>query len=210
MRGAGFEGLWLRLDGCCRFPRELVPYLRRFAEEFLPRGEINLPTEVSGDLLEQPLNLRWLQVPGAGAVDACVRAVCDLTASPTVAWADITLLVSTHEEGLRCIQALKAPPRNIKVNHVFASDHASQKKLKMAFWMGDARVKAATVHSFKGWEARAMVIHISRAASAEELGAAYVALSRLRRSEGGSFLTVVCSAPELESYGRTWPEFNKC
>ena len=55
-----------------------------------------------------------------------------------------------------------------------------------------------------------MVIHISRAATAGELAAVYVALSRLRRSESGSFLTVVCSAPELESYGRTWPEFYKC
>jgi hypothetical protein len=143
-----------------------------------------------------------------GAVDACVQAVCDLTASPTVAWADITLLVATHEEGLCCVQALNA--LDIKVNHVFAKDPASRKRLKMAFWMGDARLKAATVHSFKGWEARAMVIHMSRAATAGDLAAAYVALSRLLRSASGSFLTVVCSAPELESYGRTWPEFNKC
>lgn len=207
MRGAGFDGPWFQLDGCYRFPRELVPYLRRFAEEFLTGGDINLPVEAQGDLFEQPLNLRWLQVQEVGAVDACVKAVCDLTASPTVAWADITLLVATHKEGLCCIQAL---PRNIKVCHVFARDPAPRKRLKMAFWMGDARLKAATVQSFKGWEARAMVIHISRAAKARELAAAYVALSRLRRSESGSFLTVVCSAPELESYGRTWPEFSKC
>ncbi len=122
------------------------------------------------------------------------------------------MLVATHEDGrkLCCVRALEASPRNIKVNHVFASDHASQKKLKMGFWMGDARLKAATVHSFKGWEARAMVVHIGQAATAGQLAAVYVALSRLRRCEKGSFLTVVCSAPELEAYGRTWPEFSKC
>ncbi len=77
----------------------------------------------------------------------------------------------------------------------------------MQFWMGDPRLKAATVHSFKGWETRALVVHISQAMTASDLAEIYVALSRLRSSEKGSFLTVVCSAPELETYGRTWPEF---
>jgi hypothetical protein len=27
------------------------------------------------------------------------------------------------------------------------------------------------------------------------------------RRQKGSYLTVVCSAPELESFGRLWPEF---
>src|SRR5262249_27761801 len=57
MRGAGFDGPWFQLEGCYRFPRELVPYLRQFAEEFLPGSDINLPTEVQGDLFEQPLHL---------------------------------------------------------------------------------------------------------------------------------------------------------
>jgi hypothetical protein len=205
MRGAGFDGPWLQLNGSYRFPRELVPYLRQFAERFLPHsGDINVPANLQGELFEQTIRLRWLQVQEAGAVDACVQAVCDLTASPNdVAWADIALLVATHEEGLRCVQALAS--LNIKVRHVFAGDQAARKKLKMAFWMGDARLKAATIHSFKGWEARAMVIYIDKAATDADLAADYVALSRLRRSKQGSFLTVVCSAPELESYGRTWP-----
>jgi len=57
MRGAGFEGPWFQLDGCYRFPRELVPYLSRFAEEFPPGGDTNLPTEVQGNLFEQPAGM---------------------------------------------------------------------------------------------------------------------------------------------------------
>jgi hypothetical protein len=208
MRGAGFDGPWLQLNGSYRFPPKLVPHLRQFAEQFLHGADINLAANAQGYLFDEQLpSLRWLQVKDADAVDACVRAVRDL-ASTEVTWSDITLLVATHEEGLRCVQALAS--LNIKVRHVFAGDQAASKKLKMAFWMGDARIKAATIHSFKGWEATAMVIHISRATTAGELAADYVALSRLRRSERGSSLTVVCSAPELESYGRTWPAFNMC
>jgi len=206
MRGAGFSGPWFQLEGSYRFPPGLIPYLRRFAETFLSGSDIDLPSEVQGDLFEQPLTLRWLQVQEQDAVDACVQAVCDLVSnSPNITWADITLLVATHEMGMRCVD--KLAEKNIHVCHVFAEDHQSQKRLKMQFWMGDPRLKAATVHSFKGWETRALVVHISKATTANDLVETYVALSRLRRSEKGSFLTVVCSAPELADYGRTWPEF---
>ena len=73
--------------------------------------------------------------------------------------------------------------------------------------MGDAKLKASTIHSFKGWESRAIVVHISSARSQESRALAYVAMSRLRRSAKGSAMTVVCSEPEFEEYGKTWPNF---
>ncbi len=207
MHGAGFSGPWFQLEESYRLPPGLIPYLRRFAETFLSGNDLDLPKEVQGDLFEQPLMLRWLQVQKQdAAVDACVQAVCDLVSnSADLTWADITLLVATHEMGMRCVD--KLAERNIHVCHVFAEDYQSQKRLKMQFWMGDPRLKAATVHSFKGWETRALVVHINKATTASDLAETYVALSRLRSSEKGSFLTVVCSAPELVDYGRTWPEF---
>jgi hypothetical protein len=142
-------------------------------------------------------------------VEACLRAVADLTRadSAAVSWADITLLVGGHRFGLQCVEALKA--LGVAVAHVFGLTHKEKKGRKVGFWMGDARMKAATVHSFKGWESRAMVVHLGRARTPAHRAAAYVALSRLRRSEKGSFLAVVCSAPELEAYGRTWPAFER-
>lgn len=95
----------------------------------------------------------------------------------------------------------------MKCAHVFGKTWREQKNNKLAFYMGDARVKASTIHSFKGWETRALVVHVGRADNINALATAYVALSRLRRSTSGSYMTVVCSAPELEAYGRTWPDF---
>jgi hypothetical protein len=86
-------------------------------------------------------------------------------------------------------------------------DSREQRPRKLAFQMGTPMVKACTVHSFKGWEARSLVVSINQARTARQRALAYVALSRLKRHPQGSFLTVVCSAPELEEYGRTWPEF---
>jgi hypothetical protein len=107
--------------------------------------------------------------------------------------------------GIQCLEELNA--RKIQVSHVFGTDQGSKKQRKLHFWMGDARLKGATVHSFKGWESRAMVIFIGRSRTQDDLSAAYVALSRLKRSPNGSVLSVVCSAPELEEYGKTWPAF---
>jgi hypothetical protein len=42
----------------------------------------------------------------------------------------------------------------------------------------------------------------------ENLALIYAGLTRLKRSANGSWLTVVCSAPELEAFGRSWPSYN--
>lgn len=210
LENAGFRGgRWFQLEGSYRFPPDFVLHLRRFAEDFIPAAEGNLPAAVQGELFEQ-LRLRWIQILEERAVDGCVQAVCELPqfAAPLpVSWADITLLVGSHRFGLRCVEALNA--RRIQVNHVFGKDHASRKERKLGFWMGDARLKGVTVHSFKGWESRAMVVFIGRWKAQDHGYASYVALSRLKRSPKGSVLTVVCCAPELEEYGKTWPVFER-
>lgn len=99
--------------------------------------------------------------------------------------------------------------RNVKTAHVFGEDHREKKNRKLGFFMGDARIKAATVHSFKGWESRCLVICINSADSLKDMAAIYVALSRLKRHTQGSYLTVICSAPELEEFGKTWPIFER-
>lgn len=77
----------------------------------------------------------------------------------------------------------------------------------MGFYMGDARIKATTLHSFKGWESRLLVIYVPDAAHAQSLALVYAGLTRLKRSQKGSWLTVVCSAPELHEFGRSFPDY---
>jgi len=35
-------------------------------------------------------------------------------------------------------------------------------------------------------------------------GEVYAAITRLKQDDGGCFLTVVCSAPQLREFGETW------
>jgi hypothetical protein len=213
MRGAGFAGDWSRLRDSYRLPPELVPHLRRYLDDFFSGLEVNIPQPAQLELPLAPVHLRWLQLePGMDTSAACVQAAMDapgVSDPERVAMADVTLLVDSNKVGLQCVDIFKQ--RGVRVSHVFGEDQRQRRAQKLAFYMGDARVKAATVHSFKGWESRALVVQIRSATNLGDRAAVYVGLSRLKRSEdgSGSYLTVVCSAPELEQYGRTWPEFRQ-
>lgn len=206
MNGAGFSGPWVQLETCYRMPHSLIKYLRDFAKQYLPELKLNLPTAQVSELDLYPTHLSWIQLSSFQLIaNECVNAALKMPrlATPNVvAYPDIVLLLPTHKLGLDCVSLLNQ--QNFKVIHVFDEDKKEQKSRKMAFFMGDARIKACTIHSFKGWEARYMVIAISEDT---DLESAYVAMSRLKRHTEGSYLTVVCSNPKLEDFGRTWTAF---
>jgi len=79
----------------------------------------------------------------------------------------------------------------------------------MGFYMGDSRIKATTLHSFKGWESRALVIVIGATVDRKSLALIYTGLTRLKRHAENSYLTVVSYARELREYGKTWPDYEE-
>lgn len=207
MNGAGFSGPWVQLDICYRLPPALIQTLKDFAKQYLPQVKLNLPQAELSELDQYPVRLRWIQLSLMHNVaKECVDAVLEISdaADSVVAYADITLLVPTHKIGLAAVAELEG--KKFKVCHIFDETQQEQKSRKMAFFMGDARIKACTIHSFKGWEARYIVIAIT---PDTDLEAAYVAMSRLKRHSEGSYLTVVCSNPALEAFGTTWTTFEK-
>jgi hypothetical protein len=208
LQNAGFRGgRWYELEGSYRFPVELVPHLQRFLEIFLPDRENALPIAVQSDLFE-PLHLAWVQVKPDNLVARSIDEIRMLPARVSgeiLKWSDVAIVAQTHRIDSEAVSGLEA--LGIRSCHVFGPDHASSRWRKSAFWMGDARVKAATLHSFKGWESPHLVVLINTARGPEECRGIYVALSRLRRHAGGSTLLVVSAAPELAVYGSTWPSF---
>ena len=98
---------------------------------------------------------------------------------------------------------------NIKIIHAFYKRKKLARKKKLSFFQGDARVKATTIHSFKGWEANNIVMLISLAGGGHNLASIYTGLTRLKHSDQGSNLIVICSCSKLESYGQTWPNFER-
>ena len=124
-----------------------------------------------------------------------------------VSVADLTCVVENAEVGLAVVKMLS--DKGIRSIHTFGVDQSETRRKKLAFFKGDARVKVTTLHSFKGWEARALVVQVSRADGHDSRALFYSGMTRLKKCDNGCYLTVVSSASELESFGATWPHFRK-
>jgi hypothetical protein len=211
MNGMGFAGgRWAQLRTSYRMPPLIQDYAREFATRFLPHETVDLPDLQQGALALEDCYLRWIQCSPEESAEACVREVFRMmrrTGDRGTSNADITFLSDDAQVGASATQQLDEA--KIKTVSTFGREHGQRRREKMGFYMGRAEIKATTLHSFKGWEARMLVIHVSQSWTDESKALVYAALTRLKRNPKGSWLTVVCAAPELADYGKTWPDHHE-
>lgn len=208
MKGAGFAGPWSTLEVSYRMPKQALDYARDFAMQYLSKEDMNLPSNNQPALDLEPAYLRWVQTIQQDAVDVCRDEVLRFFNSEQVEElniAETTFLCGKRRFGLDVVTALGK--LGIRTVHTFALDERESRRQKLGFYMGDARVKATTLHSFKGWESRLLVVYVDDATSIKDLALIYIGLTRLKRSMKGSALTVVSTSEILRSYGETWPDF---
>lgn len=209
MRGAGFAGNWTRLNVSYRLPSGLIDLVREFGSRFLPRDSADLSPTRHLKLNINACQLRWVQVGPGQAASTTVDEVWNLMKSHSqdgLSVSDMTVLVDSQELG-RSIVALVGN-RGTRCVNTFEKGKRQGRVQKLVFFMGDARIKATTLHSFKGREMRALLIRIERAKDKRAMAVLYAGLTRLKQHPLGSFLTVVCGEPDLAEYGESWPDFN--
>lgn len=210
MIGAGFEGgPWAELEISYRMPPQLINHVRAFAKQFLPKELANLPYSPQQELKDTyPCKLRWVQTSKEQAVQICEEEILSLapSAHPSLlSMADITFLAITNKLGREVIN--KVGIKGVNFVHTFSDDNREARRRKLGFYMGDARLKATTLHSFKGWESKSLVVYIGHLKDTRAMYLAYTGMTRLKRNVDGSLLTIICAIKELEEYGKTWPEF---
>lgn len=209
MIGAGFlGGRWAELKTSYRMPYEAIEHAKRFAEKFLPKESVDLPMVEQGQLDLFPCRLKWVQTTPNLASIICRDELFLLATDPRnnlVSIPDITFLCDTNKSGFDVVKEVGI--KGVKSCHTFSDEGQESRRKKMGFYMGDARIKATTLHSFKGWESRAMVIYLGQSIDKKALALIYTGLTRLKRHTQGSYLTVVSCAPELIEYGKTWPTY---
>ena len=213
LNGAGFKGgNWkrLNLEKSFRLSPALCALARQFITRYLSRSNAQMPESQNSEF-EFKTVLKWWQIPEDSVARCCLQALMDMISEsePPLAYADLTCIVENESIGLDVVKLLKA--RGVSAIHTFGQGDSSIKKYydgqrkKQAFFKGDARVKITTLHSFKGWESKALVVHIGNAKSDSALALAYVGITRLKRDDFGCYMTVVCAAPELAEFGKKWP-----
>jgi len=208
MTGAGFSGDWSVLPVSYRMPKSALDKAREFASHYLPDEKTTLPVNPQAALELEPCYLRWVQVDSGNAVESCRDEVLRFFSegiTHDLAMTDSTFLCGSKSFGWDVVKALGQ--KGIKSVHTYDEDDKESRRQKMGFYMGDARVKATTLHSFKGWESRLLVIYIGESVSDKDLALIYTGLTRLKRSVNGSCLTVVSSASKLMDFGKSWPDF---
>lgn len=207
MRGAGFVGEWSRLEISYRLPREGRVMADRFAIEHLDRDLLVLQTPENDALDLEPFHPNWVQCHQREAAKRCVTEILRMKKNTGIdrglSMSDIVFICNDMVLGRLVSEDLKTYS-GIKVVHTFAEDDEERKRQKHSFFMGRESLKATTLLSFKGWETRLLVVYISRDDGVHRQASVYAALTRIKRDPRGSWLTIVCSDPSLEEFGRPW------
>jgi len=202
MPGCGFNGDWLRLPGTYRLPPDLVPVVAEFAAKYVS-AEVELPSmppDRSKDAAV-PTRRRWVNVSAETAVSAMtdeIDSLLNLEGAPSAA--DVVYLTNEHAIGVRVADLLR--DRGHESEHIFSLSEHEQSIAKARFWPGRPRLKGCTVHSFKGWESRAVVVLLQgELDNRAEL--AYVALTRVRGhpTDRSAFVTVINTYPDFNEFG---------
>ena len=209
MRGCGFTGPWSELRGSYRLPEPAIRLVRQFGESFL-KGELDLPIGVQSELGIDQCNLRWVHVEEPElAEQACFDELIRLMRAlpQDTAVADLTFICSSNDLGRGVVERLEA--KRVRVRHTFDEDGRVSRRQKRALFQGDARVKATTIHSYKGWEGKLLVVFIESVDSPTDKALLYTAMTRLRKDQQQSTLTVVSRCRNLTGFGKAWPEYHE-
>lgn len=211
MTGAGFPGgRWAELQTCYRLPPSALEVARDFASRYLPSDTVDLPKGPQEEFNFYPSDLKWIQVPVEMSTEACVNEILQMApiaSGEILSITDITFLTGSQVMGESVVNALRE--KGVNSVHTYSSDKKESRRRKMGFYMGDARIKATTLHSFKGWESRAIVIFVGESINDQTCALIYTGLTRLKRHSGGSYLTVVSCAKALQEFGRSWKNYEE-
>lgn len=203
MLGAGFSGSWAQVEGSYRLPPDLIPKVARFACDHVrgARVEPTVPDDHPQAGGFQPTVRRWVNAEGTRSVGEQLgdEVLALLRDHPDLSPSDVVLLAQTHEDGLEAVAVLER--HGIESQHIFARNDREKRERKQQFYAHAPGVKACTVQSFKGWEARAVVLNVSPSQWSHQL--AYVALTRVKgdANHRSAFVTVVNSDHALKKYG---------
>lgn len=202
MRGTKFRGRWRELKESYRLPPLIVEQANRFAQTFLPNVGIDSVPNVYQTSFLDPY-LIWRNIDTFEEAKAKVgRAFRWLTEEQRKHPSDIVVLVPTHAEGWELVAGLEGG--KIRVNHVFESA-AKRIHHKKSFWMGDSRLKACTIHSFKGWEVgNVILVTPSDGHRIEDEKLDYVLYTAITRAREN--LIVFNRRSRYAKYGEGWPK----
>ena len=166
-----FRGKWRELGTVHRLSPKIAEFANKFAQNFLKSEDNEL--DVSQKTLFDNRDAVWRNVDPQDWQEELYDAYSSLT-EMGVRDSEIAVLVPTNDMGIRVAKFFSS--MNVKTDHLFRENGASNKRA----FISDGRMKVSTIHGFKGWEARSVIILIpDRWGQEENLDAViYTAITR--------------------------------
>ncbi|MFC1559067.1 UvrD-helicase domain-containing protein [Gemmatimonadota bacterium] len=202
MLGTQFRGRWGTIKDSYRLPPKIMEAANTFASSFFDEpGEPCVPPSDNMEIFDE--HMIWREVESfEEAVAKAVAAVQWLNTKKNVHPQDIVVITSSHKEGLKLVTAFEEC--GYKANHVFEEEDSEDRtRHKRSFWMGDGRLKLCTIHSFKGWELKNVILITPEKESSEFSDVdrlVYTAMTRTREN-----LIVFNRHPRYAGFGLEWP-----
>ncbi len=215
MTNCGFRGTWAKLKTSYRLPHGMIKHIQEFAQQNIKSTEIDPPVDAGKQrvLVSDSLDARWIQLSptfsniGNIAINEVRSMLARREKQEQLSVFDVTLLVQTKRTGIEITNVLS---RTYRIPCITTySDAVNERSKKMAFGLGDYSVRATTIHSYKGWESRAVILVIEYAKSERDMALIYAGLTRLKWHPYGSFITVICADSRLTQYGKSWKNFRE-
>lgn len=191
-------GEWIDLNTIIRLTVKIAQASNLFSEHF------KLNQEVKEERIEHPNlfsnkndNLLWWNINEQVWLKKIDEAINQII-KDKYHLSDTVILLPNRYFGMQCVEFYEN--KNIQVNHVFENeDEKKSHRHKKAFWMGDSRLKASTIHSFKGWEAINVILFIPQNIIGDTYlndSIVYTAMTRARHN-----LIVINSNQRYWNYG---------
>ena len=205
MSGTKFRGRWREMKESYRLPYNVAQEATRFAELFLTNPT---PVTPAANTDQADSYLAWHNITSLESASGEIcRTVQWLIQQRRVAPADIVILTPDQRDGWLLVNKLEQ--QQMAVNHLLTEDDGQigrkQRRFrKRTFALYDQRITVSTIHSFKGWEMKNVIVITppdDRFWAAQGPYLFYVAMTRTRQN-----LIVFNRHPAYRAYGATWNE----
>jgi len=166
------RGRWAVLEEGCRIPQQHLPLINQFSETFLKQfskdtenPKIVEPEEKQLFLFPTESKFYYKQCVNFDATKNAVFNYIELFKKQKHHLSDIAVLAENHKEGAYLKSFLKKKYDNdFEITDIFSEDEKISRQKKLLFGYSASRSKKkllmCTINSFKGWEAKDLIILI--------------------------------------------------
>ncbi len=167
------RGRWGILNGVLnqglRLPIKQIKIINNFSKTFLKdfnnkqeNPEISIPEEKQLSLLPSICKSYWINVKDFTEIKNNIyKVIQHLVEKLSMKISDVVILVNRHEEGIELRNYIKKQFGNkFSIMDIFSMNSFHRQIKKRYFRINTPHLKMSTFHSFKGWEARNVIIVI--------------------------------------------------